>query len=59
VIVFVVDAFEHIGAWFTSLCFESGRVKFLVCFAAPSHIPMMLEFMGATAFLALEAMSTA
>lgn len=46
VFTLVVGIFEQMGTWFTLLGFESWRVSFLVCFAAPHELLVMFKFMG-------------
>jgi len=57
VIVFAVNTFEGVRAWFTLLGFKMGRVQLKVSFAAPGHVSVILNLVWSTTFLTLRAMS--
>jgi len=58
-VVLAVDTFEFVRTWFTLFCFESGRVGFFIGLAAPGHISVVFQFVGATTFLAFRSVGTA
>jgi len=39
-----VKVFEGVGAWFTLLGFQPGRIGLTVCFITPSKVPMVFGF---------------
>jgi len=59
VVVLAVDTFEFVWAWFAPFRFKSGRVGLFIGLAAPGHVPMVFQFVGAAAFLALRTMDVA
>jgi len=59
VVLFVVNVFEIVRAWFALFCFKSGRIHFKVSFAAPGQVSVVFELVGTTAFLAFGTMGTA
>ena len=44
-----IRTLEQVGAWFSFLCFKSGRVQFFICLTTPSKFAMVLQFIGAIA----------
>jgi len=59
IVVLVVDTFEFVRTWFTLFCFKPGRVGFFIGLAAPGHISVVFQFVGAATFLAFRSMGTA
>jgi len=58
-VVLAVEAFEFVRIWFTLFCFKSRRVGLFIGLAAPGHVSVVFQFVGAAAFLALRSMGTA
>jgi len=58
-VVLAVEAFEFMRAWFALFCFESGRVGLFIGLAAPGHVPVVFQFVGATTFLVLRSVGMA
>ena len=50
VVSLTVGAFERIGIWFTSLCFNMQWVQFFVCLAVPPEFTVVLRFVRFIAF---------
>jgi len=59
VIIFAINAFEYVRTWFPLFGLKSREVQFEVYLAAPGHISVIFDFIGATAFLIFEPMSFA
>jgi len=58
-VLFAVNAFEGVWAWFSFLCFELGGIRFTIPFAVPGQVSVVLEFVGSAAFLAFGPMYSA
>lgn len=49
-IIFTVQAFESVRAWFTLFGFKIRGVDLKICFATPGKMPIMLNFVRSVAF---------
>ena len=50
IIAFAVNVFECIQAWFTLLCFQTGRIHLEVSLAIPSKVVVVFGFLWTIAF---------
>ena len=58
-IVFAIQALEAVRSRFTLFCFESGYVSLKVCFAIPSEMSVVFNFVETIVFNIPQTLSTA